>query len=370
MALAVFGHSKSRFSVVYPLTKVCPMLRPLKIMLLSDGIPGHFQQSRGLVSWIQRRRDVEVLEVECKIKRRNLTQLLSPWIMKLGPSGASWVIGQYTGSPAAVDADLIISAGGRTSFLNAALAIQHRKPNIFIGSLRRLDPGYFMARLALEQSAATNDAIVAELAPTTTNAWTLSENRGHLRAKFGLSDRETAIAVLIGGDGAGFRYTEKDWQLLATLVERAAALDSARLLITTSRRTGDLGEALVQQYLPPRLLAHSVWWKTKPEPITSAYLAACDKVVVTADSMTMITEALSSGKPVTAFGPSESKMDDRYAKALARLTEKRILTLSTAEDAQIDWPSVVLDTDRIIEDVLDRLNEATGLFPATQAKAD
>lgn len=345
------------------------MLRPLKILLLSDGIQGHFHQSRGLVSWIQRRRDVEVLEVDCKIKRRNLTQLLSPWVMKLGPSGAAWVTGQYIGSPAAVDADLIISAGGRTSFLNAALAIQHKKANIFIGSLRRLDPRYFMARLALEQSADTDDAVVTELAPTTTNARTLSESRGHLRSRFGLSDQETAIAVLIGGDGAGFRYTEKDWQRLAALVERAAADDSARLLITTSRRTGDQGEALVQQLLPPRLLAHSVWWKTKPEPITGAYLAACDKVVVTADSMTMITEALSSGKPVTAFRPSENKMDDRYAKALARLIGKRCLTLSTADDTQINWPSTVFDTDRIIEDVLDRLNEATGLFPAQQENA-
>ena len=103
------------------------------------------------------------------------------------------------------------------------------------------------------------------------------------------------VAVLIGGTNKVFDFALES---LATLADQLAGLcrrDGAGLLVTPSRRTGDAGEKLLRERLAglPAYL-----WDGSGENPYFAFLALADAIVVTGDSVSMVTEAGSTGKPV------------------------------------------------------------------------
>ncbi|WP_377808453.1 mitochondrial fission ELM1 family protein [Azospirillum sp. A29] len=103
------------------------------------------------------------------------------------------------------------------------------------------------------------------------------------------------IAVLIGGDNGVYRLTPT---IMGDVAERLANLTrthDAGLMVTPSRRTGADNEAILRARLSG--LPAEVWDGTGENPYF-AYLGLADAVVVTCDSVSMISEACSTGKPV------------------------------------------------------------------------
>jgi mitochondrial fission protein ELM1 len=103
------------------------------------------------------------------------------------------------------------------------------------------------------------------------------------------------VAVLIGGTNKVFRFTLDG---LATLADQLAALcrsDGVGLLVTPSRRTGAEGERVLRDRLAG--LPAYLWDGTGENPYF-AFLALADAIIVTADSVSMVSEAGSTGKPV------------------------------------------------------------------------
>src|SRR5207245_4006518 len=66
-------------------------------------------------------------------------------------------------------------------------------------------------------------------------------------------------------------------------------------VVTPSRRTGAAGVALLRQRLAG--LSAEIWDGTGDNPYY-AYLAIADALLVTADSVSMVSEAAATGKPV------------------------------------------------------------------------
>ncbi|HEY3909930.1 MAG TPA: mitochondrial fission ELM1 family protein [Stellaceae bacterium] len=107
------------------------------------------------------------------------------------------------------------------------------------------------------------------------------------------------LAVLIGGSNKAYRLTRRR---LAEIAEAVAALLCERggsALVTPSRRTGANGLALLQQRLAG--LSAAIWDGVAENPYF-AYLALADAFLVTADSVSMISEAAATGKPVHILG--------------------------------------------------------------------
>jgi len=101
-------------------------------------------------------------------------------------------------------------------------------------------------------------------------------------------------AVLIGGDNKVYRLSEAR---LKTLADQLAALAAQGhgLAITTSRRSG----ARVAATLGARLPQNRVYlWDGAGDNPYFGLLALADAVVVTADSVSMVSEAVATGKPV------------------------------------------------------------------------
>ncbi len=103
------------------------------------------------------------------------------------------------------------------------------------------------------------------------------------------------LGVLIGGSNRSYRL---GLDRLATIAEAIAGIlraDGGSAVVTPSRRTGAEGVALLRQRLAG--LPAEIWNGTGDNPYY-AYLAAADALLVTADSVSMVSEAAATGKAV------------------------------------------------------------------------
>lgn len=107
------------------------------------------------------------------------------------------------------------------------------------------------------------------------------------------------IAVLIGGSNGVYTLTPAVMTDVADKLAELARTHGAGLMVTPSRRTGAGNEAILRDRL--RGLPAELWDGTGENPYF-AYLALADAVVVTCDSVSMTSEACSTGKPVHVIG--------------------------------------------------------------------
>ena len=107
------------------------------------------------------------------------------------------------------------------------------------------------------------------------------------------------LAVLIGGANRSYRL---DLGRLGEIADMLAALlrrAGGAAVVTASRRTGERGLALLRERLAG--LPAAVWDGIGDNPYY-AYLAVADAFLVTPDSVSMISEAAATGRPVHVIG--------------------------------------------------------------------
>lgn len=103
------------------------------------------------------------------------------------------------------------------------------------------------------------------------------------------------LAVLIGGSNRAYRLTEARLGEIADAIATSLRATGGSIVLTPSRRTGEAGIALLRERLAG--LPARIWDGAGDNPYY-AYLAVADAVLVTADSVSMISEAAATGKPV------------------------------------------------------------------------
>lgn len=123
------------------------------------------------------------------------------------------------------------------------------------------------------------------------------------------------LTVLVGGPGAGARYDDDEIARFAGALDALAAELGAGLMVTTSRRTTPALAAALDRLKAPAQVHHVGAGGRNP---LRAFLGVADRVVVTADSASMLSEAAATGRPVHAFLPQGLKPKLRsLAEALA-----------------------------------------------------
>ena len=290
---------------------------PIAVWLLSDGAPGHLSQSRGIVDALATRHAVEVSTIELKVRStlwKRLGRLALPHIR----DAAGWFRRIYGVAPPPGRPALIVSSGANTLLANALLARLHRAPNVYSGTLKGYDPAAFDCVFSVVPlGVACNHVLPLPPVP--------GELARPLPAPAG---GEPLIAVLVGGDGAGYVFKDEDWQGFAAGLSALARREGARLLLTTSRRTGAAAEPLLREKLPAELLADAVWWSQAPRKVMRDFLAAAQAIVVTEDSLSMVAESLYSGRPVISVAPAVAQPNANDGTALEGYVVRGLLARS------------------------------------------
>ena len=282
----------------------------MRAILLSDGKPGHYNQSLGV---IERMPECEYhwIDVRFRSKQRDnllrvLMRLLAGFRLprRLIKACLHMALQRDTLDEIyAVEPDFILSTGSSVA-----------APNLLIGQLlnaktvtcRRPSPvGVHHFDLAIlpqmywPRRNRTNICKTLGI-PNRVRPEKLEIQRKELQTDLDLSNQRR-VGVLIGGEDRYDTITDTTAARLIEVLQQFATRRDMQLLLTTSRRTPLPVEHLIADrlsnasYCPILVLAHSEDSLTDP---VGTIFALSDAIVVTEDSFSMVCEAASSGKRV------------------------------------------------------------------------
>ncbi len=126
----------------------------------------------------------------------------------------------------------------------------------------------------------------------------LAEGAGRLASRLPPLPRPL-VSVLIGGSNAHYKMTEAVARRIAASLRRLCDDHGAGLAITASRRTGAANGTILRDALANAIGTGNVWfWDGSGENPYFGLLGIGDILAVTADSVSMVSEACSTRKPV------------------------------------------------------------------------
>lgn len=287
-------------------------MNALTCWVITDGKPGMENQCRGLA---------EALGIEPVIKR---VQLRSPWrqlspFLRVGNRFAASPQGDPIRPPWP---DIVIGTGRQS--IAPVLSIKKRsRGRTFTVQIQdpQINPRHFDLvvvprhdRLRGPNVLVTRGALhrvtSAVLAKAAESHGPRLDHLPHPR-----------IAVLVGGTNAVYQLTPTIMGDVAEALAGFARERGVGLMVTPSRRTGADNEAILRARLSG---PGSEVWDGEGENPYFAYLALADVIVCTCDSVSMVSEACSTGKPVYVIeldGGSpkfRAFLDGLYRDGLAR----------------------------------------------------
>jgi mitochondrial fission protein ELM1 len=300
------------------------------VWILDEGSQGHLVQSRGLVRELATLVPLRVSEVpvHCRLSRglaRSLVKRLLRWL----PSKSTFrmlypraVLPQ--GAP-----DLLVASGPHALPALEFLSKSLHCPSVFVQGTLRIPKGSVDVIMRPHEGEQREDFIFVPMLFTEVTPETLARAEEEFLLQIPLRRDRPLYALFIGDSSAKIRFSEADWLAIAHFVNDLARRDGARWLITTSARSSCELEELFQRHIDPGVIAHAVWYRKAPHKVTKAYLGMAERVFVTMDSLTMLTEAVASGKPSCALCPAiapirEGNTHLHYIESLAR---DRLVTL-------------------------------------------
>jgi len=191
-------------------------------------------------------------------------------------------------------------------------------------------------------------------APHSFTAKRLTELRRAMPAAIAALPRPR-VAVILGGKNAVYKFRDEDDARLARSLRSLGRL-GVSFLITPSRRTHERLRTVVEQATrdSPRIF----WDGLGPNPYGD-FLAHGDLFVVTADSINMVGEACTTGRPVIVFSPGGgSAKFRRFHAALQACGTTR--PLPDELDAIPSWSYAPLHSDDEIAREVERRWQASG----------
>lgn len=114
--------------------------------------------------------------------------------------------------------------------------------------------------------------------------------------------KQPRIALIVGGSTKNRSFTPAMATELGHLATRLVAQTGGSLMVTTSRRTGvEATQALMGALPSPSDVF--LWGQSTGENPYFGYLAMADAIIVTGDSVSMVSEACATTAPVYIYGP-------------------------------------------------------------------
>ena len=221
--------------------------------------------------------------------------------------------------------DLIITIGGWAT--PAALWVQERSGGrtriVLIGRPKRRELDRFALVLVSSQYRVPAHPIVVKLdfPVARPDRAQIAEMAARWRPLLGPLARPLT-AVLVGGRTKPYRLDEAVARTLAADLHDLLARDGGFLYVVTSRRTDPQVSRALARHLPAA--AKLFDWQTgaRADNPYLGLLGCADRFVVTADSISMMTDVASLGRPLAIYPlPKESRLRHRLSVARAWLID-------------------------------------------------
>ncbi|MGB5260797.1 MAG: ELM1/GtrOC1 family putative glycosyltransferase, partial [Gammaproteobacteria bacterium] len=308
----------------------------IRVLVISDGKPGHFNTSAGLLNWLGERYTIREEWITVKLRFKFLGSILRYLISSNIYPPIRILKYFYQGDTTINDeVDLVISAGGDTAHINAIVAREFRTPNLLMSSLRGLPAESFSHVLTVLPAQQISNSVYLNLVPTIVRIDKLQQAGQQLLERIDEQSRNSTMwALLIGGDTAAYKFRRAHYACLAHAMNELSRRYGIKWLLTTSRRTGAGNEKTLEKELAPSSVAYAVYYHRKPEKVVTAYLGLATRVFCTEDSGTMMMEAIASTKPVTALFAEIGQPPLIHKFVVNNLQEKHLIDRISVADLE------------------------------------
>ena len=214
------------------------------------------------------------------------------WRLTIGRS-PSWIKGPYP--------DYIVSCGRRMAGLSIGLRriSKGRSKTIHIQD-PGISPNYFDVLVVPSHDRITAfEKNFSNLVISTGSlSWLVKKQimagKSDMNERFGPLD-SPQIVVMLGGNNKRYRVSTSIIEKLAHDIFDYARLKNARLIIVLSRRTPKKARIIFQKLDEDK--KHIIWDDERGNPYPDI-LSIADEIIVTSDSVNMVTEACLFGRPV------------------------------------------------------------------------
>lgn len=322
------------------------------ILILSDGKAGHLNQSLAVAEEFKNQRcaqgipgartHLKVVAVEYKSRAHEKVARLVTWIFQGQIPAHRFFMRLFLDSRTHDElertyADLLISCG---SGVLPAHALMKRETGA--KSLVVMKPfcgtACFDTVIAPRHDKIKSSARVFETdkALGWTNTEILRLEGARLLAELELqASTSPRIGLLVGGDTEQLKFEAEKLKDFARTLAQTLRNSDRLLLATTSRRTprwadDDLKRLFDGQAFCPLLVVAN---EANRAGVVPGILGACDTVIVSGESMSMLSEAVASGKRVLVWQPFDSrKMKTKYQLFLENLHKKGMLEFVDSEN--------------------------------------
>lgn len=343
-----------------------------RIVILSDGKAGHFKQSEvaaGMLADFKEfhgrpglKFETERIHVEYRSSFHRtvlffLAFLMRPWIQ----GRLHWLAPFFTpGTQKAVEevrADYIIAAGSGLAPVQMLLAQETGAKKIVM-----MNPPfpYSMTHYDLAVVPAHDGGPVPKrtlrcvIMPSGYQTRDRESDVKELQKKLGEGVRPK-IAVFLGGATRDYDLTISDMEKLCSTLKRVAPL-AGDFMITTSRRTTAPVERFLKNNLARQpacrllVIAH----EDNPPYAAGGMMGLANLLIVTEDSLAMISEAVGTGKRVIVLSLGEGDLPEKHYRFHQILNQRGLVTLSGLADLE--------------KNISERLKQPA--FPALQREKD
>lgn len=289
--------------------------------IVSEGLAGLQAQAFGLA-------EAAGLSAELRV-----LQPVAPW---------KWVAAKFWPDPLSAVADavrapvpaLAIGCGGMAGAVLAAL----RRPSTQVVQVQnpRMDIRRFDLVIANRHDELTGpNVVVIRTALHRVTPERLAAQAAVWRDRFA-EYRRPLVGVLLGGSNGRYRLDRKAGVRLASDLVTMAQRNAAGIVVTPSRRTDPAVTGLIRDALRP--VGGWVWDLVGDNPYFGI-LALADMIVVTQDSVSMISEAVATSTPVTiAMLPGQSRRQGLFLQIM--MNEDRVRTF---DGSFRQWPVLPLN---------------------------
>lgn len=279
--------------------------KPRTAWILTNGMAGFEVQALGVS---------EALGLEPEVKR---VKPGAPhrWIAPWGPAApAEGVTPPWP--------DLLI-ASGRQSIPYARMIRRRSGGKTFVAILQdpKVSPKQFDFVWAPAHDRLDGDNVLATLtSPHRLTREKLDAEAARIAPRIAHLPRPR-VAVLLGGTNAVYTFSEETAKRVGAQLAGLADHFHAGLMVTPSRRTGETQSRIIRDCLKDK---PAIMWDGTGDNPYFGFLGSADAIVVTCDSVNMVGEAASTGKPVYVIelegGSAKFRrfLDGMYAHGAAR----------------------------------------------------
>lgn len=333
-----------------------------RALILSDGKTGHVKQSRAMAQALQQqcderrlrlRVDEMTVQYRSRLRRAILTGLVAvaPRRCLRGYGILRWALTPESAAAIArAHADFVISTGAAAAPVNVLAAYENRAKALISmrPSLIPLSKFDLVAAPAHDRLPPRRNVVTLAGATTVINAATLQRACETLARRLGpsvnvtsvLNGRGRSLGLILGGDFNGARLTPTLAEAAIQSLLRACDTHNAQLLATTSRRTAPAVDAAVGRLLSaharcPLLVRPNAQYV---DGAMESILALAQVLVVSGDSISMVSEAVASGKPVVVVEPEwlnrgATRKHRMFLERLARQGRVRVVAPAAVDAA-------------------------------------